>query len=287
MRSIGKRLEWLRAAAINSCVTSEAKSRIEEVEFHYSGYGEPGYDDPKSGVIALANWNSISKWDEEKHAFVVLDDTPGRFAEVLKKLEVELEWSDEFMTCERCNKLVRNSPNCYDWTPAYCRFEGGEVVCHECIEADPSDYLDYLRGQHRHLMTIPIDLTQYGYVKLQGEFQHGMHRGMDADPLKIAKALRLQGIDNFIFTEEDTSQFYMQFGVWAPKEEAEHFTELNREEADGPSIADALERNLRASSLEMEKLPDNVGVKVAHITPDGVDCKVINMEDFVKGKALQ
>jgi hypothetical protein len=286
MRNIGKRLARLQEAAINSCVTSKAKSYIEAVEFHHAGYAEPGRDDPESGVIATGDYNNISEWNEESRTFVTLDETPGRFAEILEKLKVEMEWSDEWTDCERCRKLVRNSPDCYGWTPAYCRFEDGELVCHECIEADPSDYLDYLRGNHRHLMTIPIDLTQHGYVKLQGEFQHGMHHGMDADPLKIAKRLRANGVSNFIFTEEDTSQFYMQFGVWAPAEEAKQFKEMTDEEVNGPSVSDALERNLRASSLEMEKL-EGPGVRIAHITPEGVNCKIISMQDFADGKALR
>ena len=54
------------------CKNRESKYRLEEISL-YSGYAEPGYEDPISGCIALGNWNAVSKWDEEKRQSVIID----------------------------------------------------------------------------------------------------------------------------------------------------------------------------------------------------------------------
>lgn len=120
-------------AACKEIATREGRSRIDDVQFH-SEYAEPGYSDNANG-IAVGNWNEVSRWDLKEKKSVVIDTTPELFSELLEKLGVSLEWSDEWTTCDSCGKLIRTSPNSYDWTPFYER--DGETVCHNCEQ--PND----------------------------------------------------------------------------------------------------------------------------------------------------
>jgi hypothetical protein len=75
-------------------VATRSQSQIEGIQL-FEGYAEPGYRDPKSGLIALGDWNRVTEYQGGK--FVTLDDTPVRVAELLEHLGVDLGWSDEWM----------------------------------------------------------------------------------------------------------------------------------------------------------------------------------------------
>lgn len=139
-----ERVERIIEAGRSSAKTSEGRSQVDSITIATEGYAEPGYDDPRSGVIAFGNWNDISRYDGQK--FHVIDDTPGRVASLLEKLGVELDWSDEWTICEGCHKAVRTQANSYRWRASYADDGCGSILCHECIKADPTDYLQSLEG---------------------------------------------------------------------------------------------------------------------------------------------
>lgn len=103
-----------------------SKSQIEAVEYHHA-YAEPGYTDPECGIIATGNWNSVDE-----------DDMPERLSELLERLGVSCEWSDEWSSCGGCGKLVRTEPDCYDWEPSY-HISDSDIYCRECRAPDTSD----------------------------------------------------------------------------------------------------------------------------------------------------
>lgn len=90
------------------------------------GYAEPGYqnEQPKRGVL-FANWNVF----------------PRGLDTILERAGYAVEWSDEWSTCDDCNKAVRTQPNGYDWKPEYDvkAIERGEMICTGCADEDASD----------------------------------------------------------------------------------------------------------------------------------------------------
>ena len=102
-----------------------AQQEVENMRYA-EGYAEPGYEQPEQGVL-FANWNVF----------------PSRLDTTLEKAGYAVEWSDEWETCEHCNKAVRTSPDSFCWRPAYSvsAMQQGAVVCLDCrggedIEAD-------------------------------------------------------------------------------------------------------------------------------------------------------
>lgn len=106
----------------------------------YSGYAEPGYTVGKAGLIATGNWNTITKWDDDKGESVDVSNLPERIGNLFEKMGIDCEWCDEWFSCDVCGKLVRTEPDCFSWKPSY-RLDSNGFVCHECIkeEADESD----------------------------------------------------------------------------------------------------------------------------------------------------
>src|SRR6266702_2405206 len=127
-----QRVEKVIEAGRTSAKTNQGRSQIDSITIASEGYAEPGYDDPKSGVIAFGNWNNVSRYDG--HEFHEVDDSVGRVATLLEKLGVELDWSDEWCQCDGRSKAVRTSPNSYRWQASYADDGSGTVLCHQCLK---------------------------------------------------------------------------------------------------------------------------------------------------------
>jgi len=269
----------------NKAKTEEAKYRIDEIQLHTSGYAEPGYTDPKSGVIAQGNWNDISKWNEATHSFDKLDTTPGEVAAALEKIGVELEWCDEWVTCCSCQKIVRCEPNSYGWMRSYWETEDGEVECVECTQKDPTSYLEHLEGQNNSAMTIEIDLSEHGYKLVDSKFESGLYGGQAANPKLIAKALEEQNISRFIFVIDHVGQFDMDFSVWIHEEDWKKFdmSKFGQAKTDGPDPAVMMQKGFAA--LGAAKKPEGEGIVHSTISLDdgSVKVRVVTPEQFVKG----
>lgn len=186
-----QRVENIIEAGRNSAKTNQGRSQIDSITICTEGYAEPGYDDPKSGIIAFGNWNNVTRYDGQE--FQVIDSVPGRIATLLEKLGVELDWSDEWCICDGCQKTVRTQANSYRWRPSYADDGSGTVLCHDCIKADPSDYLQSLDGSSNRCITIDLDLEKAGYKLLADDFENGLYGGQSDRPELIAEALRQQG----------------------------------------------------------------------------------------------
>lgn len=165
------------------------------------GYSEPGYDDPRKGVL-LANWNQY----------------PGRLIDLLEKQGYAIEWSDEWATCDDCGKLVRTSANSYDWQPSYTLVDDCSVVCKDCIDAE--DYLKSIENNPQVCNVFAhIDPADYGYEKYNGTYESGWHPGQTDDPKAIYAMLREKGYTRVLFTLKENSQFYSTFTAWTKAEE--------------------------------------------------------------------
>lgn len=267
--------------------TPQAKHRIEEIEFHY-GYAEPGYNDPASGVIATGNWNSITRDNETTGKFDVLDDTAEKLAKQLEELGVELEWSDEWTACMECQKLLRTSPDSYGWTRSYWETECG-ALCQECVRTEPKSYLEDLEGNHRKAHTLNIDLATHGYKRLAQEFENGLYGGQDADPAKIAGALREREVTRFIFEITSKGQFDCDFCAWVHKSQWQKLKggALPDAECKGDDDpAELMKRGLQSISAAEAAVPPGDGPVVVKVRNGTATAKRVTNQDFIDGKAL-
>jgi hypothetical protein len=122
-----------------------AHSQIEEMQIHTAGYAEPGYS---GDLIATGNWNNVTTYNRQTNKFEVVNEAPKRIGDLLEKLGFEIEWSDEWTTCETCQKLVRTTGDSYSWTRAYIEDAGQEVMCRECVAEDPEPHLEAIENDH-------------------------------------------------------------------------------------------------------------------------------------------
>ncbi len=269
MKAEGKAVDW------------SLENRIEEVQLYD---GDQLSDDFDADVVAVGNWNSVDKWDPVKHAReeTPMGRLPCRLGEALERIGVELEWSDCTTTCDECGKLLNTNPTHYGWQPSYVSGDGF-LTCKECV--DPESYLEDLEGEpNRALNLDSIDPADYGYHKMQEDFQSGWHPGQDASPKKIAEAMRKRGIDRFLFVIDDVGQFDMRFSVWVHDDEWSlvEGEELDDHEVNGPSNSAALSRGLQEASLAMGRLPEG-GVKYVAVSGDTVtEARTISPQDFVE-----
>lgn len=112
-------------ARLGHCMVS---NRVDEIKL-FTNYAEKGYENPASGVIAVGNWNAIQR-GTPKDLIIRLD-------RILTRLGVELEWSDEWGSCDDCNSLFRTQSDCHDWTPSYSYDEKkGETLCRHCAQLE-------------------------------------------------------------------------------------------------------------------------------------------------------
>lgn len=122
-----------------------AIAEIENMGFS-SAYAEPGYDQPKNGVL-LANWNVLARG---------LDD-------ILEKMGYAVEWSDEWSFCDNCCKCFRTQPDHLGWEPSYQEIDG-ELLCRECTRHQESfEMTELMRLLHIPRNIADITRTSDGF----------------------------------------------------------------------------------------------------------------------------
>ena len=178
-----------------------ATSEVENLGYA-SAYAEPGYDQPSKGIV-FANWNPL----------------PRGLDTILEKAGYAVEWSDEWTTCEDCQRAIRTSPDSYSWSSSYHCDDNGTILCMDCLADNPSDYLETLSGNTSACLTESlarqIGLTDHGYRLFNDtEYENGWHPGQNDDPKAIAEQLKAQGYTDFIFVQTEQSQFYIKFAVY-------------------------------------------------------------------------
>jgi len=268
----------------NSAKVTRGYDRCQEVTLH-TGYSEPGYSD---GPVATGNWNDITRWVDGKSEHV--DDAPSRLATKLEAIGFELEWSDEWINCGQCGGLVRCSGDSYSWVPSYTEVDG-EIECSDCALENPESLLESYEGNPSKAVTLDINPQAHGYVRLNDNpYEHGLHNGQDADPKAIAAVLDKLGVERYLFTLDESSQFYSTFSVWAHdengKELLDHATHAlqSPESYNGPSPSKAMQSALQDATAQMGSLPDGEGVKYASLQADGTaKVRLVSPQEFVEG----
>jgi hypothetical protein len=244
------KIDRIMAAADKLVKTKEAKYRLDDIQL-YPGYAEPGYDQPESGVVATGNWNSISHYVRETNEFITDDDILCRVSDWLEKIGVGLEWEDEWVPCDYCDKIFRTSADSYGRKKAGVIDEEG-CCCEKCIV--PEDHLEKLEGNDHSCNTLDIDPADHGYIQLnEDSFENGFHPGQDADPKVIGETLREAGITRYLFNLNSTGQFDLDFSVWVHESEdvEKARTALDEGSVNGPSNSENLRHALQDASKKI------------------------------------
>ena len=124
------RVNRILRAGINAAKTPQGRSQVNNVSIS-QGYAEPGYDNQPSGIVALGNWNTVTRFNSAIGRCDEIDDAPSRVAKLLERIGVALEWEDEWAVCDGCLKVVRTEPDCFCWQPSYVQTNGG-FFCKTC-----------------------------------------------------------------------------------------------------------------------------------------------------------
>jgi len=220
------------AASMASNISTNVENRIEEIQLHYERYAEPGYDAGDSGLVATGNWNKIDSYDWQTKQTTHVSDLPRRIADLFEKMGIECEWSDEWISCSDCGKLVRHKADSYHWTPSYFYSEQGcGYTCIDCLQEDPENYLEELEDNENIANTMDeIDHSNYGYIRINEDlYASGWYPGQHDDPADIAKELRGKGISRFLFNIDSVEQFDSHWSVFVHKDE-EHLLNVSEDD---------------------------------------------------------
>lgn len=265
-----------------------AEGRIGEVTV-VLGYAEPGYgglvaDDV---VIALGNWNRISRYREHAHPG---DDLPARLGKRIEQAGADIQWSDEWDTCCRCGRAIRVSPDSYSWKRSYVVENDCEVSCGDCTLEDPASYLASLEGDESRAVTLDVDPAKHGYKRLPRDFESGFHQGQDDDPGAIAKALRARGVERFLFRVDDVGQFDVSFSAYVHESEVAGSplgALVSAEEARGRSPSAGLKAALQDSARAEAAVPPGDGPIVVKldVAEGKATAKRVSPEEFIDGEA--
>jgi len=160
----------------------------------YPGCNEPGYDDKP---VLLGNWNHV----------------PNRVFDRLERLGYACEWFDDWASCSKCGKVVRTSPNCWQWQPAYAIVDH-DLLCLDCI--DPVEYYASIENDPNHAATVEIAYRyppeDYGYRLVIDNLESGFHPGQNDDPTSI---LQSQPPSQYLFVLTGQWQFSISFALYA------------------------------------------------------------------------
>ena len=180
-----------------SCGLYDLRSRENEIENlgWAREYAELGYSDPEKGIL-FANWNKFCR----------------EATDLLESAGYEIEWSDEWTTCGECGKAMRTNPDSYGWQPSYFLVNDCEMLCIDCLDVE--EYLESLEDNPRQALNDHISPADYGYIKLEGEFENGLHPGQNDNPKNIYERLHAAGHKRLLFNIDEVSQFYITFSIW-------------------------------------------------------------------------
>lgn len=166
----------------------------------YGEYANPDYD---SGIgVVVGNWNT----------------TPRGFGSAVEAAGYVIDWEDEVSGCEGCNRAIHTTPSYYEDTPAYAIVRECEMLCFDCLKDEAEEWLESLENNPRQAVNVRgIDPAEYGYVKVEGEFENGFHPGQDDKPADIYNRLHSK-YSRLLFVIDSTGQFDIAFSVWTKAE---------------------------------------------------------------------
>lgn len=130
------------------------------------------------------------------------------YVDVLESLMGNWGFSDEYCTCSNCYKIIRTSPDSYNWQAEFYLGDG-EILCPDCI--DTESMLEEYKNTNKAVPDFILRRADCNLVELDREFSNGFFSGQDDSPEKLIKAFKDSDID--IWFKINPSQFYVDFQV--------------------------------------------------------------------------
>lgn len=161
-------------------------------------YGEPGYENPKNGIL-FANWNEV----------------PKDMSECLEKSGYDLEWSDEWLVVD--DKAYRIESDSYFWESRVLVTQDGGILTPDDLPFWVTECrVDSLGQDYQCLPSwFPDDIIEKeGYELMDTELESGLFPGMDDKPETYIKKYLDEGADAVLFQRKEKSQFYSKYLCW-------------------------------------------------------------------------
>lgn len=177
-------------------------------------YAEPGYQTNSEHGIFFANWNPKEFGPPE------VPTVESRIGRILDALGIDIEWSDEWVTCDDCLRAVRTEPDSYLWLPSYVIFDG-HVTCRECLEDDPEALEDHLTNNPAAADTFAIEWDARGWTRHEPPefYETGFHSGQTDKPEEVMATLHREGFDRVLFQIVGKGQFDVRWIAWVKRPE--------------------------------------------------------------------
>lgn len=261
----------------------KAENRLEEIT-SAPHYCERGYS-TKHDTILFGNWNDPTGYTNRDRTEGKASAESAFFAGVAKALETcaELEWSDEWATCNECGGAVRTSADSYQWQRGFVELDG-EILCSACARKRPTEILESFENEDNKCLTADLGISpgDHEYLKIDQQFENGFYGGQDASPPKIAAALRERGITRFVFLLDSVGQFDLRFSVWVHLEQRDLMPDQLSHDESACAIdpAEGLKR-----ALQSVKIPSGDGITYSKLdaTTGTSETRKVSPEEFIRG----
>jgi len=190
--------------------------RIGEYADFYNGVAEQGYDDKP---MICANWNPPKM------------KRLGDWIEKFYHGNIEVDWSDEWMSCSDCGKAIREQADSYGWEPSWVWVSDCEIICRDCVHEYMDEVIEQYANQTNKAVPswIQEQVEKLGFKCLETDddycarFETGFHRGQDDTPekaIKLAKEILPYKFD-YLFMITSRGQFDINWTILIRKQEVE------------------------------------------------------------------
>lgn len=187
-----------------------------------TSYGEPGYS-LGSGATPLVvlgyYWCRCDNYEDEYNVDLPLHSISVHYPDEWETMEengVEFEWYDEWVVVHEEGAAYRTSPDSYSWTPSVIA-DGEHGIWLTPNTAD-EDWFAWASNNPDYCIPEAMldDWPADDWKQYEGDFQAGLHEGMDSKPADIyAEILEAtpEGTE-VIFVLTEGSQFYITFTAY-------------------------------------------------------------------------
>lgn len=165
--------------------------------------------------IIVDSWDDLNKLAVIAKDVLELKDDKFYLDEVLN---VNIVFSDEYITCSDCGHIIRISPDSYSWKPDFYLGDGF-IVCNKCfndIESYQEEYIESKINNPKEAINNELiteeQLENIGFKKLDIDYQYGFYDRHD-NPVEIYENLSSH-YDEIVFFVDNVGQFHTDFTVF-------------------------------------------------------------------------
>ena len=162
----------------------------------------------------------VESWKDVRDISIILGHEPedDYDSSALDELGCDWGFADSYTSCDMCDTLICTEPDYSGKGPDYwINYEGGYIVCGDCIRKDPADYLSHLTNNSDVANTIlgRDQLRKLGYELISEEYANGWYDRTDSPSEILDKALEENPNGEFIFNISGGNPFETRFELWA------------------------------------------------------------------------